>query len=81
VWWGERRRSLVCCSRILFVSGEFLVAHSMCQRSEIFGVSSVDVKIAASIDEKVAKCYCAMVNLDSNQTHEHVLGESNLNAS
>ena len=53
----------------------------MCQRSEIFGVSSVGATITPSIGEKVAKCYRAMVILDSNYSYQHVLGESNLNAS
>ena len=60
---------------------EALVAHPMYSRLRIFDGSSVDVKIAAIIAEKAAKCERVMVILDSNHTHEHVLGELNLYAS
>ena len=60
---------------------EALVAHPMYPRLRIFDGSSVDVKIAALIAEKAAKCERVMVILDSNHTHEHVLGELNLYAS
>ena len=60
---------------------EALVAHPMYPRLRIFDGSSVDVKIAEIIAEKAAKCERVMVILDSNHTHEHVLGELNLYAS
>jgi cephalosporin hydroxylase len=60
---------------------EALVAHPMYPRLKIFDGSSVDEKIAAVIAEKAAKCDRVMVILDSNHTHEHVLGELNLYAS
>ena len=59
---------------------EALVAHPMYLRLRIFDGSSVDEKIAAVITEKAAKCERVMVILDSNHTHEHVLGELNLYA-
>ena len=59
---------------------EALVAHPMYSRLRIFDGSSVDVKIAAIIAEKAAKCERVMVILDSNHTHEHVLGELTLYA-
>ena len=59
---------------------EAILAHPMYPRLRIFDGSSVDVKIAAIIAEKAAKCERVMVILDSNHTHEHVLGESNLYA-
>ena len=59
---------------------EALVAHPMYPRLKIFDGSSVDTKIASSIAEKAAKCGRVMVILDSNHTHEHVLGELNLYA-
>ena len=60
---------------------EALVAHPMYPRLKIFDGSSVDTKIATVIGEKAAKCDRVMVILDSNHTHEHVLGELNLYAS
>ena len=59
---------------------EALVAHPMYPRLEIFDGSSVDEKIASVIAEKAATCQRVMVVLDSNHTHEHVLGELNLYA-
>ena len=60
---------------------EALVAHPTYPRLRIFDGSSVDIKIASVIAEKAAKCERVMVILDSNHTHEHVLGELNLYAS
>ena len=57
-----------------------LVAHPMYPRLKIFDGSSVDEKIATAIAEKAAKCQRVMVVLDSNHTHDHVLGELNLYA-
>ena len=59
---------------------EALVAHPMYPRLRIFDGSSVDEKIASVIAEKAATCQRIMVILDSNHTHEHVLGELNLYA-
>jgi len=59
---------------------EALVAHQMYPRLRIFDGSSVDEKITSVIAEKVATCQRVMVVLDSNHTHEHVLGELNLYA-
>ena len=59
---------------------EALAEHPMYPRLRIFDGSSVDEKIAAVIAEKAAKCERVMVILDSNHTHEHVLGELNLYA-
>ena len=60
---------------------EALVEHPMFPRLKIFDGSSTDTKIVSSIAEKAAKCDRVMVILDSNHTHEHVLGELNLYAS
>ena len=60
---------------------EALVMHAMYPRLKIFDGSSVDNKIASSVAEKAAKCNRVMVILDSNHTHDHVLGELNLYAS
>ena len=60
---------------------EALMAHPMYPRLKIFDGSSVDAKIASVIAEKALKCERVMVILDSNHTHEHVLGELNLYAS
>ena len=60
---------------------EALVAHPMYPRLKIFDGSSVDEEIASVIAEKAVKCDRVMVILDSNHTHEHVLGELNLYAS
>ena len=60
---------------------EALVEHPMYPRLRIFDGSSVDMKIAAVIGERAAKCDRVMVILDSNHTHQHVLGELNLYAS
>ena len=57
---------------------EALVAHPMYPRLRIFDGSSVDDKIASVIAGKAATCKRVMVILDSNHTHEHVLGELNL---
>ena len=59
---------------------EALVAHPMYPRLRIFDGSSVDEKIALVIAKKAATCQRVMVILDSNHTHEHVLGELNLYA-
>jgi len=59
---------------------EALVAHPMYPRLRIFDGSSVDEKIASVIAEKAATCQRVMVILDSNHSHEHVLGELNLYA-
>ena len=58
-----------------------ILAHPMHPRLRIFDGSSVDTKIASIVSEKAAKCERVMVILDSNHTHEHVLGELNLYAS
>lgn len=60
---------------------EAILAHPMYPRLRIFDGSSVDTKIASIVSEKAAKCERVMVILDSNHTHEHVLGELNLYAS
>ena len=60
---------------------EALAVHPMYPRLRIFDGSSLDKKVAAIIAEKAAKCERVMVILDSNHTHEHVLGELNLYAS
>ncbi len=52
----------------------------MYPRLRIFDGSSVDEKIASVIAEKAATCQQVMVILDSNHSHEHVLGELNLYA-
>lgn len=54
-----------------------LVEHPMYPRLKIFDGSSVDTKIASVIAEKAGNCERVMVILDSNHTHEHVLGELN----
>ena len=58
-----------------------ILAHPMYPRLRIFDGSSVDTNIAAVVSEKAAKSERVMVILDSNHTHEHVLGELNLYAS
>jgi cephalosporin hydroxylase len=58
-----------------------ILAHPMYPRLRIFDGSSVDTKIASIVSEKASKCERVMVILDSNHTHEHVLGELNLYAS
>ena len=60
---------------------EAILAHPMYPRLKIFDGSSLDEKIAFVVAEKAAKCERVMVILDSNHTHEHVLGELNLYAS
>ncbi len=57
------------------------MTHPMYPRLRIFDGSSVDAKIVAVIAEKASKCERVMVILDTNHTHEHVLGELNLYAS
>jgi cephalosporin hydroxylase len=59
---------------------EAVVAHPMYPRLRIFDGSSIDSKIASIIAKKAANCERVMVVLDSNHTHEHVLGELNLYA-
>ena len=59
---------------------EALIAHPMYPRLKIFAGSSIDEKIASVISEKASKCQRVMVILDSNHTHEHVLGELNFYA-
>ena len=59
---------------------EALVVHPMYPRLRIFDGSTVDAKIAAVIAEKASKCERVLVILDSNHTHEHVLGELTLYA-
>ena len=58
--------------------GEVFQTRPMYLRLKIFDGSSVDEKIASVIAEKAAKCQRVMVILDSNHTHDHVLGELNL---
>ena len=58
-----------------------ILAHPMYPHLRIFDGSSVDTKIASTVSEKAAKSERVMVILDSNHTHEHVLGELNLYAS
>ena len=60
---------------------EAILAHPMYSRLRIFDGSSVDKNIASIVSEKAAKSERVMVILDSNHTHEHVLGELNLYAS
>ncbi len=60
---------------------EAIVAHPMYPRLRIFDGSSLDQKIALEVSQKASRCERVMVILDSNHTHEHVLGELNLYAS
>ena len=60
---------------------EALESHPMYSRLRIFDGSSIDEKIVSVIADKAAKCQRVMVILDSNHTHEHVLGELKLYAS
>ena len=59
---------------------EAILAHSMYPRLRIFDGSSLDKKIAQEVSQKASQCERVMVILDSNHTHEHVLGELNLYA-
>ena len=60
---------------------EVILAHLMHPRLRIFDGSSLDEKIALEVLQKALQCERVMVILDSNHTHEHVLGELNLYAS
>ncbi len=60
---------------------EAILAHPMYPRLRIFDGSSHDEKIAQEFSQKASQCERVMVILDSNHTHEHVLGELNLYAS
>ena len=60
---------------------EAILAHPMYSRLRIFDGSSLDEKIAQEVSKKALQCQRVMVVLDSNHTHEHVLGELNLYAS
>ena len=60
---------------------EAILAHPMYPRLRIFDGSSLDEKIALEVSQKALQCERVMVILDSNHTHEHVLGELNLYAS
>ena len=57
------------------------MAHPMYPRLRIFDGSSLDEKIAQEVSRKASQCARVMVILDSNHTHDHVLGELNLYAS
>jgi len=59
---------------------EALEAHSMYSRVRVFDGSSVDPNIAATIAQKASSCERVLVVLDSNHSHEHVLGELRLYA-
>ena len=60
---------------------EAILAHPMYPRLKIFDGSSLDEEIALAVSQKASQCNRVMVILDSNHTHEHVLGELNLYAS
>ena len=60
---------------------EAILAHPMYPRLRIFDGSSLDEEIALEVSRKASQCNRVMVILDSNHTHEHVLGELNLYAS
>ena len=60
---------------------EAILAHPMYPRLRIFDGSSLDEKIAQEVSQKASQCARVMVILDSNHTHDHVLGELNLYAS
>ena len=57
---------------------EVLVAHPMYPRLKVFDGSIVDEKIARVDAEKGTNCRRVMVILDSNHTHDRVLGDLNL---
>jgi len=57
---------------------EALVAHPMYPRVRVFDGSSLDADIVATIARKASSCERVLVVLDSNHTHEHVLGELRL---
>jgi len=59
---------------------EAILAHPMYSRLRIFDGSSLDEKIVQEVSQKASQCERVMVVLDSNHTHEHVLGELNLYA-
>ena len=60
---------------------EAILAHPMYPRLRIFDGSSLDEKIALEVSRKASQCQRVMMILDSNHTHQHVLGELNLYAS
>jgi cephalosporin hydroxylase len=60
---------------------EAILVHPMYPRLRIFDGSSLDEKIAQEVSRKALQCERVMVILDSNHTHQHVLGELNLYAS
>jgi len=59
---------------------EALEVHPMYPRVKVFDGSSLDADIAATIARKASSCERVLVVLDSNHTHEHVLGELRLYA-
>ena len=79
---GGPKGAMVWCVEIDLRSHnrEALVAHPMYSRLRIFDGSSLDKKIAQEVSQKALQCERVMVILDSNHTHEHVLGELNLYA-
>jgi cephalosporin hydroxylase len=60
---------------------DFLVKNPVCPCLKIFVGSSLDQQVGVVIGAKAKMCERVMVILDSNHTHEHVLGEPNLYAS
>jgi len=79
---GGPKDAEVCCVEIELRAHnrEAILSHPMYPRLRIFDGSSVDEKIAKVIAEKAARCRRVMVILDSNHTHDHMLGELSLYA-
>lgn len=79
---GGLRDAEVWCVEINLRSHnrEALEVHPIYTRFRVFDRSSVDADIAATIGRKASSCARMLVVLDSNHTHEHVLGELRLYA-
>lgn len=50
-------------------------AHPMSNRIEMIQGSSIAPEIVEQVRQRAKNCSCVLVCLDSNHTHEHVLGE------
>ena len=57
---------------------EAIQQHPMFRRISLIEGSSIDASVAAQVRAMAAGCRRVLVSLDSNHTHEHVLGELRL---
>lgn len=72
---GGERRVIGIDVDIRAHNREAILAHPMAKRIQMFEGSSIDPAVVARVRDAASKFQSVLVVLDSNHTHDHVLGE------